>query len=190
MEQLHEDKNFEKIIYAGKVIRGREFQGCTFKKCDFSASDFSYNKFHDCLFEGANLSMMKMNGVTLNNITFRNCKILGLNFSECHDFLFSVSFESCIVDYSSFMGKKMLKTKFIQTTLKETNFIQANLSGALFEGTDLAGAIFNGTDLSAANLVTAYNYSIDPELNQVKKAAFSMGGLPGLLEKHNIKIVE
>jgi uncharacterized protein YjbI with pentapeptide repeats len=117
-----------------------------------------------------------------------DCKITGVNFGECDDFLFSVSFTGCVLDYSAFVSRKMVKTNFIKTSLKEVNFTQVNLTGSLFDHTDLAGAIFDETNLSGANLVTAYNYVIDPELNNIKKASFSMDGLPGLLMKHQIMV--
>jgi fluoroquinolone resistance protein len=190
MEQLaYDSSTFEKIDYAGRVIKGTEFQSCTFKKCDFSNSIFSNNKFIDCQFEDCNLSMMKLTGSALSDAGFKNCKILGVIFSECQDLLFSVRFTSCMLDYASFMGKKMVKTSFKKSSLKEVNFTQTNLSGSLFEETDLSGAVFNGTDLSSANFVTAYNFVIDPELNNIKKAVFSAHSLPGLLAKYQIKII-
>jgi fluoroquinolone resistance protein len=189
MELTHYEKTFEDVSYTGKTIKGREFEACTFKRCDFSNSDFSYNKFLQCSFEKCNLSMMKLNGTALQDAVFNHCKILGVNFSECQDFLFSVQFDSCILDYASFMGKKMPKTKFIKTSLKEVSFIQASLADVYFDHTDLSGTIFNGTDLTGANFITAFNYTMDPELNTLKKAHFSMDGLPGLLAKYKIKIV-
>lgn len=185
----HEGKTFEKIAYAEQVVKGREFHNCLFSNCDLSNSDFSYNKFFDCSFNGCNLTMMKLRGTSLNNVIFKNCKILGINFSECDDFLFTVRFESCILNYSSFMRKKMIKTHFIQTDLKEVSFVECNLSGAMFEQTDLNGAIFNKTNLTAANLVNAFNYIIDPELNTIKKASFSLQGIPGLLNRYTINVI-
>jgi uncharacterized protein YjbI with pentapeptide repeats len=190
MESLtHEGKIFEKIVYAEKTIKGREFQNCTFKKCDFSNSDFSYNRFLDCRFESCNLSMMKFRGSTLGGAVFVNCKIMGVNFSDCDNFLFTPQFDTCILDYASFMSKKMVKTSFLRTSLKEVNFIQANLSGSVFDHADLADAVFNQTDLTGADLSTALNYTIDPELNTIKKAVFSTFGLAGLLTRYQIKIV-
>jgi len=103
--------------------------------------------------------------------------------------LFSVGFEGCILDYSSFMLKKMLKTRFSKSTLKEVTFTQANLAGSVFDDCDLNGAIFNRTDINSVNFITAYNYDIDPEINIVKKAAFSVQGIHGLLSKYQLKIV-
>ena len=189
-EQLsYDNKTFENIPFAENTVSGREFQGCIFRKCDLSNSNFLNDKFIDCTFDGCNLSMMKFGKTTLSDVIFKDCKILGVIFSECQDFLFSVRFEHCILDYSSFMGKKMIKTNFIKTSLKEVNFSNTNLSGAVFVESDLQGAIFNRTDLSAANFVTAYNYSIEPEQNLLKKAVFSANGLTGLLDKYQIKVV-
>lgn len=186
---MHDNKTFEGIIYTEKVVKGREFQSCVFKKCDLSNTDLSHNKFLECTFEDCNLSMVALGGATLNDAVFVNCKMLGINFSDCLNFLFSVKFDSCILDYSSFMGRKMLKTHFLRSSLKEVTFSQANLAGSTFDGSNLMGAIFNRTDLSSVNFVNAYNYIIYPELNNIKNAIFSSQGLAGLLSSYQIKIV-
>jgi fluoroquinolone resistance protein len=186
---IHDSKTFEDVSYTEQLIKGREFHDCTFKKCDFSNSDFSHCKFVDCVFEGCNLSMMKLGGTTLNHAEFKHCTVLGVNFSQCQDFLFTVGFDSCILDYASFMGKKMLKTNFIKTSLKEVSFTGANLAGSVFDETNLADAVFNQTDLTSVNFTTAFNYILNPELNVMRKAIFSIDGVAGLLGKYNIKIV-
>jgi uncharacterized protein YjbI with pentapeptide repeats len=98
-------------------------------------------------------------------------------------------FDGCILDYASFMSKKMVKTKFKKTSLKETTFSLANITGSIFDECDLYGTVFNRTDLSSVNFSTSFNYTIDPELNNIKKAIFSADGIPGLLSKYQIKIV-
>jgi uncharacterized protein YjbI with pentapeptide repeats len=187
--QTHDDKTFEEINYTEQVIKSTEFNNCVFKKCDLSNADFHLCKFIDCVFDGCNLSMIKLGRSTVSNVVFKNCKLLGINFSLCEDFLFSVRFESSMLDYSSFMSKKMLKTTFLKSSLKEVTFSQAIISGSVFDESDLSGVVFNGTDLSSVNFATAMNFSIDPELNIMTKAIFSADGLPGLLEKYRLKIV-
>ncbi|HEY8928598.1 MAG TPA: pentapeptide repeat-containing protein [Mucilaginibacter sp.] len=186
---IYDDAIFEAENHTGAMINGREFNGCIFKKCDFSNSDLSGNKFIDVVFDGCNLSVAKLAKCTLSSVVFRNSKILGVNFSECIDFLFTVEFDVCTLDYSSFMLKKMPKTKFSKCSLKEVTFTQANLSGAVFNECDLNGTVFNSTDITQANFVTAYNYDIDPEINFIKKASFSTHGLEGLLSKYQLKTV-
>lgn len=186
---IHDDKTFNEVNYAGQVIRGTEFNNCHFKKCDLTDGEFTLCKFIDCVFEDCNLSMIKWGRSTLNNTTFKSCKLLGINFSLCEDFLFSPRFEACMLDYSSFMSKKMPKTTFNRCSLKEVTFTQAILTGSAFDECDLTGTVFSGTDLTSVNFSTAFNYTIDPELNKLSKAIFTSSGLQGLLYKYNIKVV-
>jgi fluoroquinolone resistance protein len=186
---VYDSEVFAGLDYAGKAVRGKEFQSCRFVKCNLAESVFTGNKFIDCVFDGCNMSLIKLGASYLNNIEFINSKILGVNFSECQNLLFTVSFNNCVLDYTSFMGKKMTNTHFVRSLLKEATFSQANISGSLFDDCNLSGAIFNRTDLSGANLVTAFNYNIDPEINNIKKASFSASGLPGLLSKYDLKIL-
>lgn len=185
---IHIDKTFEKVIYFDKKISNREFDGCIFKNCDFSNNNFSECVFIDCEFIDCNLAMVKLPATSLKTVTFKESKLLGIRFDECADFLFNVSFENCMLDYSWFTNKKMAKTQWINCSLKEVNFGSADLTAAHFDNSNLEGAIFNETNLSNADFTTAYNFRIDPERNIIKKAKFSIAGIPGLLEKYDIKI--
>jgi uncharacterized protein YjbI with pentapeptide repeats len=115
--------------------------------------------------------------------------LLGIEFSKCEDFLFSVEFQDCNLDFSSFANKKMPKSKFQNSSLKEANFVSTNLTNSTFENCNLDNAIFNETILNGADFTTAFNYKIDPEYNPMKKAKFSNVGIAGLLYKYDIKIV-
>nr|WP_315165837.1 pentapeptide repeat-containing protein [uncultured Flavobacterium sp.] len=185
---LHVQKTFEKVNYIDKKISNREFEDCVFKNCDFSNSNFSNNTFMDCEFIDCNLSMTELSSTSLKTVHFRNCKLLGIQFNTCADFMFAVSFQECVLDYSSFANKKMPKTKFNSCSLKEVSFIGTNLMNSVFENCNLDNAIFNETQLAGVNFVTAYNYKIDPEFNPMKKAKFSTQGIAGLLDKYDIKI--
>jgi uncharacterized protein YjbI with pentapeptide repeats len=189
MEDLiHIQKTFEKIVFIDKKVSNREFEDCVFKNCDLSNSDFSNNTFMDCEFIDCNLSMTSLIGASLKTVLFTNCKLLGIQFNSCTDFLFAVSFQDCVLDYSSFANKKMPKTNFNSCSMKEVSFIGSILSNSVFENCNLDNAIFNDTQLNEVNFLTAYNYKIDPEFNPMKKAKFSTQGIPGLLEKYDIKI--
>jgi fluoroquinolone resistance protein len=189
MSTILDDKTFTELNYAKTIERNTEFNNCIFKKCDFSDAEFTGCKFIECVFEHCNLSMIKLDRSTLNDVTFKDCKLLGVNFSMAEDFLFSVRFESCALDYSSFMRKKMPKTVFKKSSLKEVTFTQAILNGSVFEECNLLETVFRQTDLTSVNFSTALNYIIDPELNIMKKAIFSSHGLEGLLFKYDLKIV-
>lgn len=108
----NENQVFDKINYAESSLTGKQFTDCTFTNCDFSNCNMACNTFVDCIFDGCNLAVIKRNSTTLNNVVFKNCKILGVNFSEAIDFLFNVTFKVSVLDYASFARKKMLETRF------------------------------------------------------------------------------
>lgn len=189
MEDLiHIQKTFEKIDYTDKKTSHQEFEDCVFKNCDFSNSHFFSNTLMDCEFIDCNLSMTALAGTSLKSVTFKNCKLLGIQFHACLDFLFQVNFQDCVLDYASFANKKMPKTKFVSCSMKEVSFIGTNLTNSVFENCNLDNAIFNDTLLAAVDFTSAYNYKIDPEFNPMKKAKFSTQGIAGLLDKYDIKI--
>ena len=124
----------------------------------------------------------------LQTVSFINCKILGVNFTKCKDFLLSFSFEKCSLDYATFYEKKIIKTTFKNCTIKEVDFSFANLTFSEFINCDLSRSIFHHTILEKVDFLTAVNYSIDLEQNKVKKAKFSTSGIIGLLDKYQIII--
>jgi len=190
MERTYiEDKDFEQIDFSVKKLAEGDYENCVFTNCNFSNTDLSRISFSECSFLDCNLSMVKLTGTTLRDIQFKGCKLLGLHFEDCSDFLFTVSFENCILNLSSFYKRKLKKTIFKNTSLHEVDFTEADLSLAQFDNCDLLGATFVNTILEKADLRTAYNYSIDPEMNRIKKAKFSMSGIAGLLNKYDIEIV-
>ena len=188
-ELIHLHKTFEKVVYTGQKVSSREFENCVFQNCNFSDTSFLSSTFMDCEFNDCNLSMMELSGSSLKNVTFKNCKLLGIAFDACNDFLFQVSFDHCVLDFASFANKKMPKTKFGGSSMREVSFVGTKLKQSTFEKCDLSGAIFNDCDLSECNFTTATNFQIDPQSNMLKKARFSLQGIPGLLEKYDIKII-
>jgi uncharacterized protein YjbI with pentapeptide repeats len=58
----------------------------------------------------------------------------------------------------------------------------------MFDNCDLTGAVFDHTNIEKADFRTSYNYTIDPEINRIKKAKFSILGVSGLLDKYDIDI--
>lgn len=115
-------------------------------------------------------------------------KCWALTSAPCHEFLFAVSFSNCILDFVSFFRKKLKKTTFSGCSIKDANFTQSDLTGSVFSDCDLSQTVFDQTILEKVDFRTASHFSIDPELNRIKKAMFSLPGLPGLLHKYDIAI--
>ena len=187
-EKNYSNCTFEKENYTEKHISGKDFEQCRFVCCDFTNADLSNNNFLDCEFESCNLSMIKINNTGVKTVNFKNCKVIGVDFSNCKDFLFAVAFDNCCLDYSYFLKRKMKQTKFTKCLIREANFGETDLTNSVFSNCDLDKTIFYKTNLSQTDFRTAINFSIDPELNKIKKAKFSMHGLAGLLYKYEIII--
>lgn len=167
---------------------GRTFENCKFLNCDLSYADLADLLFVDCLFGDCNLSLANVNNTGLQNITFKHCKLSGVNFSKSRDFLFEIHFENCILDNAVFFRKKNKKANFTDCSMVETDFTEADLTDARFNNCNLNRAFFNRSILKNADFRTSYNFTIDPDINNIKKTMFSLHGLPGLLSKYDIRI--
>ena len=183
-----EDTAFEKIDFTETAMSVGEYDQCRFIHCNLSNVDLSNIVFSESLFTGCNISMAKLTKTSFKDCQFNDCKLLGLRFDDCDDFLFSVGFNNCNLHLCSFYKRRLKKAKFINSKLLETDFVETDLSGAVFENCDLAGAVFQNAVLEKTDFRTAFNYSIDPEINRIKKAKFSAPGIAGLLDKYDIEI--
>lgn len=189
MEEIFfEDKTFDHLDFVQTPLPRGEYEYCTFNHCLFSRADLSNSCFLNCSFVECDLSMAHLHKTSLNEVHFRNCKMLGMRFDQCNGFGLSFGFERCQLNHSSFYGVRIKTTLFRYSQLQEVDFTGADLSAATFDHCDLTNARFEQTILEKADFRTSLNYSLDPELNRIGKALFSMEGLPGLLGKYDIKI--
>ncbi len=183
------DHSFDKIDFTLTPPEKGEYEQCTFINCDLSQADLSDTKFIDCTFSGCNLSLARFKNTTFfQSVQFRDCKMLGLRFDQCSRFGFAIAVEQCNLSSASFYQLKLGKIVFKNVQLHEADFTECDLSGAVFDHCDLAGATFEQTILEKADFRTAFNFSIDPATNRIKKARFSLAGLPGLLGRYDIEI--
>ena len=107
---------------------------------------------------------------------------------HCNPFLLEISFDKCILDYSSFYALKLKKTNFGGCSLRDVDFVETDLTEADFSFCDLYAATFERTMLTKADFRTAKNYNLDPAVNSMNKAKFSVQGLAGLLDNHQLDI--
>ena len=186
--QLIEEKKFENLDFAVNKLPEGDYENCRFSICSFLNADISNINFTECEFNGCNFSLTLMTNTMLRNIKFVNCKLLGVHFDKCKELNFKVYFEGCIINISSFYRMKLKNTKFIDSIMQEVDLVDCDLSNVIFHNCDLFGAVFENTILENADFRTAYNYTIDPDKNLIKKAKFSLIGIPGLLNKYDINI--
>lgn len=190
MSTFFDSENIENQQWAEAKLNDYEYEYCTFTNCDFSKASVLSSSFVDCQFYDCNLALTNLGNTLLNGANFFNCKILGIKFNYCNDFIFDVYFEDCILDYSSFEGCKMSKTIFKDCSLKGVDFINSQLKQAQFINCNLDEAAFLGTNLQEADFSSSYNYTINLQENFVKKTRFDKDGLAGLLRNYDIIIEE
>lgn len=166
-----------------------EYEECVFSHIDFGAANLTDFNFSGCVFEHCNLSGVRLDGAILRDCKFAHCKLMGLRFETCNTLIFSVSFVDCLLDHSSFYQLKLKKMPLQRCSLKEVDFTEADLSEVKFFDCDLLDALFDRCNLEKADFTSARHYRIDPNTNTLKKAKFSLDGLPGLLSSYNIEIL-
>ena len=103
-----QDKLFEKIDYTENALPVGEYENCRFVNCVFSNSNLSKISFSECEFTACDLSTAKLNKTCFRDTRFKSCKLLGLHFEDCDSFLFTVEFDSCLINLSSFYKMKLL----------------------------------------------------------------------------------
>lgn len=183
------DSYFSDQIFKGsKSIEKGDYEACQFINCILPNSDLSGISFIECEFENCDFSSSKLYDTSFKDITFVKSKLVGLRFEDCNEFLFSIDFRESNLNLSSFYQMKPKSITFRNCNLKEVDFTEAQLAETLFEKCDLHSAIFKNTHLKKADFRTAYNFLIDPEINNIEKAKFSLASLPGLLNKYNLEI--
>jgi len=189
MELIYMDEEtFVDMNYTEKPLAKGEYENCTFQNCNFSNSDLSEIIFIECEFIDCNLSNAILNLVSLQDVYFKNCKLIGLFFDKCNNFGFAVSFENCQLNYSIFYQMNLKGCSFSHSLLHNVDFAEANLTDVNFNQCDLLNALFDHSNLEHVDFRTSFNYSIDPDINMVMGAKFSLPEVLGLLDKYHIII--
>ncbi|MEQ9221015.1 MAG: pentapeptide repeat-containing protein [Cyclobacteriaceae bacterium] len=182
------DEQFRQLNFTDKPFEKGEYEGCTFTHCNFHGVDLVDIKFMECEFIECDFSNANIDNTAFQDISFRNCKLLGLQFERCNSFGFSVSFDQCVINHSTFYQMKLAKTAFTHCQLEGVDFTETDLKQAKITDCNLLNASFEHTNLEQADLRNSINYSINPEVNRMKGAKFSLSGVAGLLDKYGISI--
>ncbi|KYP13873.1 pentapeptide repeat-containing protein [Flavihumibacter sp. CACIAM 22H1] len=185
---LIEDKVFKQKDFTEEPLPRGDYEYCQFINCRFFEADLRSFRFLETSFTGCDLSVAKLHKTAFKGIVFKDCKLTGLGFDQCDPFGLDMQFEGCNLTHSSFYGLSLKGIRFIQCILEAVEFSEANLQGAVFTGSLLTNAHFDRTNLEQADLRSATGFSINPTINQLKKASFSASALAGLVEVFGIKV--
>lgn len=188
MQDVYENEQFSSVDFTDISFTERSFTNCIFEHCTFMNSQWSKAKFYSCTFNGCNLSLVKILGVFLQEVTFNECKLVGLEFHKCDKTFFHVNAQQSLLLDCNFSDLNMSKTSFHKSKLEECRFVNTKLVGANFSETDLQGTVFQQCKLDGADFREARNYAINLKANSVKKAKFSYPEVITLLKSFDIVI--
>jgi fluoroquinolone resistance protein len=184
----HTDEKFLKENFKEKPFAVGEYDNCVFEQCDLAGANFSGSIFIDCKFISSNLEAVKTGNTVFRDVLFQDCNLNSIQFEHSNKLGFTVTFVQSSLLQSSFFQMKLKKMKFSECKLQRTDFTESDLTDSVISGCDLENAIFEHTVLNGADLRQSYNYSIDPEKNQIRKGKFSLPAVVGLLDKYEILI--
>ncbi|WP_116788163.1 pentapeptide repeat-containing protein [Flavobacterium psychrotrophum] len=182
------NKQYSGSIFFEREIIYHDFERCTFDDCDFSAVDFSGVAFIDCIFINCNFAKARINYVSFRDVQFTGCDFTEVNFVTVDKLLFKFAFKDCKLDYTKFYAFKMRNTLFENCSMIAVDFMEADITGSVFDNCNLHKSVFIDTTANKTDFSTAYNFTIDPEKNKLKKAIFTTEGLKGLLTKFDLVI--
>ena len=157
-----------------------EFYGCRFIKCNFTGVIFKKCRFEDCIFIECNLSLASPKFCSFIDVDFKNCKAIGINWSEAATPI-SINFYSSTINSSSFFGLNLTQIIISDCSAKEVNFTEANLTKGNFSATNFLNSRFSKTNLTQSDFRNSINYSINPEYNLLKQTRFSTPEVISLL---------
>ncbi|GAA0124918.1 pentapeptide repeat-containing protein [Clostridium sp. CTA-19] len=190
MEFLDNDYYRKKFsnIKESKFLIEKNFEQCEFLNCDFLQGDFSCSTFEDCIFKECNLALINVDDTKFRNVTFEGCKIVGINFTKCDNFILDVKFFESLINSCNFSRLSLKKTSFKGSIIKECDFIEVNLQECDFTYTTLTKSVFLDCNLSKADFSYAKEYDINPQANKLKKAIFTVPDAAMLLKYFDIVI--
>lgn len=189
-DRPYQNECFSDITDVRSDFSQRQFFDCVFRHCRFERSHFDGCNFINCEFIRCELYVVDVLNAGFRDVIFDECTIVGVDFSKFNASLLSFPFSGCVLDYSSFAGTRIATTIFDQCILRNVDFAGVDLTGSSFENCDLSAARFENTILDEANFQTACNFTVDPRLNRIKSASFSLQNITGLLGRFDIQIHE
>jgi len=170
----HSGGRFEAVEVDDHRLEGHTFEGCVFVSCHFGEAPLAGVSFISTEFVRCEFLLTKLAGATLNGVTFRECKLVGLHFTECNRFGFQPAFEGCLIDQCVFQKNTWKKGRFTGSRLRQTDFLDCGLREACFDDTTFEEVRVDGCDLERADFRRAAGYALDPARNRLAKARFSL----------------
>ena len=187
----YNDQVFKELKLDAIQFEASEFVDSTFTACSFVETIFKKCRFVNCVFKRCDFSLSRIPGCSFINSSFGETKLIGVNWAQADwstmDLGKPVQFTKCALNHSTFIGLDLEGLQVLDCNAVNVDFREADLSHADFSGSDLSESLFIHTNLSETDFSQALNYAIDPGLNNIKKAKFSLPEAMSLL--YNMDII-
>ncbi len=185
-DESYERRTFDQI-HLDDDLEGVSFYKCVFRSCSFQSRRLVECAFDDCEFVQCNLSLLQNVRSVLTGVTFTDCKLLGVDWSNPGGF-FSASYEGCIMENNAFTDMNLKRFRFASCILTSSSFYNCRLQHAVFDDCDLSETQFYRTDLSHADFRTSRNYFMNVETNKLNKTRYSLPEAVSLLANLDIVV--
>lgn len=185
-DSFYQEK-FTKQTIDNQTLNEKEFEDCQFIECSFLNTKFDKCTFINCTFKNCTLSAVDISQSRFVDVTFAHSKALGIDWTKTQD-VQGLTFHHCQINYSNFQSLKLPKITITHCEAKELELSEADLHESDFSHTNFEGTVFNKTNLTKTNFSYATNYYIDPRLNTIKKAIFTLPDAVNLLHCFGVVI--
>jgi fluoroquinolone resistance protein len=176
---------YKELALAHRELVASEFYDCQFIRCSLLEAVLRKCRFINCTFQNCDLSLGQFPETVWSGALFEDTKLLGINWTlaswPAAGLGEPLQFVRCALNHATFLGLELREASFLDCTLLNVDFREADLSQAQFAGSDLLGSLFAQTNLTQADFSRARNYQIDPALNILKQAHFSLPEAMALL---------
>ncbi|MEZ8142950.1 pentapeptide repeat-containing protein [Enterovibrio sp. FF113] len=188
------DQTFDKLELASQTLESTEFEECEFRDCQLSESAFRRCKFINCTFTRCNLSLMKVNHSRFSDVTFSECKLVGVDWTFAEWPAYRVdadmTFSKCIMNDTSFFGLTLRGLNLKECKLHDADFREGDFTDSSMTYCDFTNSVFMRTNLQNADLTESTNVSLSVLDNNVNAAKFSRYEALYLLEALGIELVD
>ena len=118
-EQLDwENENFKRLQLSEDDLSNKSFEDCNFIDCDFINCNWRNTSFINCEFKNCSLSNLNVHNCKLNEVLFVESKLVGLNFSSCKNYYFSLSWISAMCCFATFPDVTWRRLPLVEVLLK------------------------------------------------------------------------
>lgn len=186
--ERYEGSHFNSKTEFPPELVGADFFDCEFVGCRISERRLSRCRFIDCSMTDIDASLTTMVDCTVRGVSFKGCKLLGINWTLLRA-LEASSWEDCLLDDCCFQALPLRGTNFQQCRARMVDFSDCNLCGATFSATNLRGANFIGADLRNAQFDRAVDVDIDASTVKLHKTRLEIDAVVRLAHRMGIEVV-